>query len=92
MFYLFTGNISSPGQINIANCGSFENIDTTFISFVDDMFDILSGIEFSKVQRRCLDNLNITGGISLPDIETKIDDSENLHDLFKTLSSHIGIG
>lgn len=51
------------------------------------MFDVLSQIEFGRVQRRCLENLNVVGGISFStDIEDKIENSENLTNLFKILS------
>ena len=51
------------------------------------MFDVLSKEDFHKVQRKCLENLDVPGGISLSvDVEDKIDDSEKLHDLFKILS------
>ena len=69
----------------------FESIETAFSSFVDDMFEILEKENFSKVKRKPLQNLNVTGGIpltDLEDIEDKIDESQNLSDLFDVLSRH----
>ena len=72
--------------ISITDYGSFETIDAAFSSFVDDMFDILSKEDFKKVCRKCLENLNLIGGIKVsPDIENRIDKSEDLADLFKLL-------
>ena len=51
------------------------------------MFDVLDKENFYKVQRRCLENLDVVGGISFsPDVEDKIDNSKNLFVLFKILS------
>ena len=51
------------------------------------MFDILSQEDFSKVKRKPLQNLNVVGGIRLTeDLEDKIDESENLSNLFDVLS------
>ena len=51
------------------------------------MFDILKQEDFDKVHRKCLENLNVLGGISLsPDVEDKIDQSKNLSELFNVLS------
>ena len=70
---------SSP---NIAT----ESIDAAFSQFVDDMFDVLNQGDFDRVQTKCLQNLNIIGGISLSmDVEDKIDNSKNLSGLFKVL-------
>ena len=68
---------------------SSESIDAAFSSFVDDMFDILEQENFSKVKRKPLENLNVAGGIpftDLEDIEDKIDESQNLSNLFDVLS------
>ena len=61
-------------------------MDVAFSSFVDDMFDILSKEDFNKICRKCLENLNLLGGIALPsDVENRIDESDNLSALFKVL-------
>ena len=66
-----------------------ESIDAAFASFVDDIFDILDEDNFSKIQRKSLENLNVVGGISLSeDIENKIENSKNLSGLFVVLSRH----
>ena len=63
---------------------SFEDsIDAAFSTFVDEMYDVLSKENFKKVRRKCLENLNVIGGISLPvDAEKKIMDTRDLDDLF----------
>ena len=84
---MFTGKNSSPAQENIVTDNVIsETIDTTFVSFVDEMFEVLSQVDFHKVQRRCLDNLNVVG--SSMDVEDKIYDSEKLSDLFKAMSRY----
>ena len=51
------------------------------------MFDILEKEKFDKIKRKSLENLNVAGGISVAeDIEDKVDESENLSELFNTLS------
>ena len=48
------------------------------------MCDALSKENFKRVRRKCLENLNVVGGISLPvDAEKKIMDTANLEDLFE---------
>ena len=50
------------------------------------MFDVLSQGDFDKVQRKCLENVNVIGGIELSTkVEDKIEDSKNLSGLFKVL-------
>ena len=50
------------------------------------MFDVLDKENFDKVQRKCLENLNVVGGISLSlDVENKVEDTRNLGDLFKVM-------
>ena len=65
-----------------------ESLEAAFSSFVDDMFDILEKENFSKVKRKPLESINVVGGIRLTeeDIKDKIDESENLSDLFDVLS------
>ena len=63
--------------------GPFENIDNFFSAFVDEIFDVLAQENFKKVQRKCLENLNVAGGLSVSvDVENKINDAQNLEDLF----------
>ena len=72
--------------ISITDYGSFETIDAAFSSFVDDMFDVLSKEDFNQVCRKCLENNNLIGGIKVsPDVENRIEKSENLSELFKVL-------
>ena len=50
------------------------------------MFDALSKEDYNKVQRKCLENLGVVCGISLPDnIKNGIRDSKNTSELFKVL-------
>ena len=66
--------------------GSFETVDATFCTFVDNMFDVLSKEDFRKIHRKCLENLNLIGGIALPlDVKYKIAKSKNLAELFSVL-------
>ena len=47
------------------------------------MFDVLKNQDFRKVRRKCLENLDIVGGISLSeDVEDKINKANDLYDLF----------
>ena len=53
------------------------------------MFDILKKENFEKVQRKSLENLNVAGAISLDeDIESKMNDSQNLSGLFMVMARH----
>ena len=80
---LFLGNLPDLAQESTET----ESIESTFSSFVEDMYDILSKKDFSRVKRKPLENLNVVGGISVTeDIEDKIDKSENLSSLFNVLS------
>ena len=50
------------------------------------MFDTLDKENFNKVQRKCLENLNVVGGLSLSvDVEDKVENARNLGDLFKIM-------
>ena len=78
----FIGKNNSPPPPNVTTA----TIDAAFSHFVDDMFDVLKQGDFDKVQRKCLENINVIGGIKLsPTVEEKIDDSKNLSGLFKVL-------
>ena len=78
----FIGEDCSMFQASITT----DSIDATFSQFVDDMFDVLNQEDFGKVQTKCLQNINVIGGISLSmNVENKIDDSKNLAGLFKVL-------
>ena len=53
------------------------------------MFDVLTKEDFARVQRRCLQNLDLFGGISRSmDVKNKISESENLRGLFEVFLSH----
>ena len=67
----------------MTNRSSEDTIDVAFSTFVDKMQDALSKENFKKIRRKCLENLNVVGGISLPvDAEEKIMDTRDLDDLF----------
>ena len=80
---------------SITDYDSFESIDCAFSQFVDEMWDILCQENFNKVQRRCLENLDVVGGISLSvDIEKKLR-MQGISQIFLRLCldiSNIGIG
>ena len=78
----FIGKNNSPPPPNVTTA----TIDAAFSHFVDDMFDVLKRGDFDKVQRKCLENINVIGGIKLSTkVEERIDDSKNLSGLFKVL-------
>ena len=85
---IFKGKNVNLSQENVTtDYDSSESLDAAFSNFVDDMLDVLTKEKFDRVQRRCLENLDVVGGISLSvDIEDKIDKSENLIGLVKVLS------
>ena len=86
--YLFIGKKSSNAQETITTDDrNSENIETTFSTFVDEIFDILDQQNFDKIQRKCLENVNITAGsLQLSkEIEQKIEDTRNVGELFKVM-------
>ena len=85
---IFKGKSFSLSQENvITDDDSSESLDATFSNFVDDILDVLAKEDFDRVQRRCLENLDVVGGISLSmGVKDKIDRSENLNDLVKVVS------
>ena len=53
---------------------------------MDKIFDVLNKEDFRKVRRKCLENLNVPGGISLSaDIMLKISSTKDLYDLFEIM-------
>ena len=78
----FIGEDYSSSQANITT----DSIDAAFSHFVDDMFDILNQEDFGKVQRKCLENVNVIGGIKLSrNVKNRIHNSKNLSGLFIVL-------
>ena len=68
-----------------------ETIDATFSTFCDEMHDVLCKEDFNKVRRKCLENVNIIGGLSLStNVKNKIMEAKNLDDLFLVLCCHCG--
>ena len=68
---------------------SSESVEITFSTFVDKIFDVLDQENFSKIQRKCLENLNVVGGLSLPvDVQYEVKETRNLGDLFLVLCCH----
>ena len=50
------------------------------------MHDVLNKEDFDKVQRKCLENVNVVGGIELStNVEDEIENSKNISGLFKVL-------
>ena len=65
------------------------SVDFAFSRFVDDMLDVLNQQDFDRVQTKCLQNLNVIGGISLQEeVEDEIDNSKNVSGLFRVLCRH----
>ena len=82
-FAIFLG--THPDLVQDSVCS--ESVEAAFSSFVDDMFDILEQENFSKIKIKPLQNINVTGGITLSKYtENTIRNSENLHDLFEVLT------
>ena len=78
----FIGEDYSSSQANITT----DSIDAAFSHFVDDMFDVLNQEDFGKVQRKCLENVNVIGGIKLSrNVKNRIHNSKNLSGLFIVL-------
>ena len=84
---IFVDKKSDSSQESIIT--EFENIDSFFSAFVDEIFDVLDQEKFSKIQRKCLENLNVAGGLSLSEsLEDKIDGAKDLGALFKIMCRH----
>ena len=67
---------------------STETVDSAFSIFVDEIFDVLKKEDFRKVRRKCLENLNVTAGISLStDDKNRIANADDLYDLFDVTCS-----
>ena len=63
-----------------------ESIEATFSTFVDDMNDVLEQQDFARIQRKCLENVNIKGGLQLSkDDEQEIVDTKNVAKLFTVM-------
>ena len=84
--------IGSTVQENIiVDDKSFEDIEVTFAAFVDKMSDVLSQENFDRLQRKCLENVNLktSCGIQLStDFEQKIEGTKNVNELFKVMCRH----
>ena len=90
MMYLFTdkkANLDQHSKHINADFGSSETIDSTFLTFVNKIFDTLKEEgNFRKVRRNCVQNVNVTVGISLSeDTLDKIGNAEDFDDLYDTL-------
>ena len=86
--YLFAG---SKVEEDIESEGSTEDIDSTFSTFVDDMADVLQHENLDKLQRKCLENVNLqtARGLKLSeDVEQQIEDTNNIDQLFKVMCHH----
>ena len=92
---MLTGRRSSNVQeSDITDDRSSESIEATFATFVDEMNDVLEKEKFDKVQRKCLENVNIEdaktklrGGIQMSkDEEQKIAATRNVAELFNVVS------
>ena len=83
---VFTDNSDQDRKDFIADFGSSETTDSIFSSFVNKICDTIQKEDFRKVRRSCVQNVNVTGGISLAqDTLDKIKKAENFDDLFDAL-------
>ena len=85
-----TGNNpdSDEGRL-ILDCESSETIDSAFSTFVDKLCDALKKeSDFRKVRRKCLENVNVIGGMSLSkDTLNEIRGTKDFDELFEVLCS-----
>ena len=67
--------------------GSSETVESAFSTFVDKIFKVLKKEDsFKKVRRKCIENVNVTGVISLPPSTlSEIDNTEDFDELFDVL-------
>ena len=86
-YILYTGKESSNVQESITTDDrSSENIEVTFSTFVDEMFDVLDQENFHKIRRKCLENFNVKGALQLSkDDEQEITDTKNVGELFTVM-------
>lgn len=65
-------------------------VGEAFYLFRDKLFVKLKKIELSRLQRRCLDIIDLTAGASLSDLKMSIQAKNNPDDLFSLLCSDVG--
>ena len=87
IIYYLVGEKSSSAQKNFAtDYRNYDSVDSAFSAFVDEIFEVLKKENFRTVRRKCLENHNVIGGITLSkDVENKIRNTEDLSDLFEVL-------
>ena len=86
---MFIGKISSSVQESVSkrDFNLYVSLDANFGDFVDEMYDALSKVEFCKVKRKCLENLDVCIGILLSKhVQDQIQKSTNLCRLFSIVS------
>ena len=88
--YFFIGKKSSIVQESVVTDDrSSESIEATFSSFVDDMNDVLDKEDFARIQRKCLENVNVKGALQLSkDNEQEIRGTKNVAELFTVMCCH----
>ena len=88
MMYLFTDKNANPDQESkhMLDFGSLETIDSIFLTYINKICEKVRKEDFIKVRGNCVQNVNVTGGISLSeDTLDKINSTENFDELFKIL-------
>ena len=87
--YLFVAiNSDSDQESILSDCEDCEKLESTFSTYADEICDTLKEEikDFRKVRRRCAQNVNVTGTMSLPkDIRNQILNANNFDDLFDIL-------
>ena len=90
MMYSFVANSDSGQESILSDCEDCETMESTFSYFADKICDTLKEEikDFKKVRRRCIQNANVIGTISLPkDIKNQILSASDFDDLFDILCS-----
>ena len=87
MIMIFVDKESNSNQEGILT--EFESIHSFFSAFVDKIFNVLKQEDFKGIQRKCLENLDVAGGLSLSEsVQNKIEGTEDLGSLFLVMCRH----
>ena len=92
VMHSFVANSDSDQESILSDCEDCETMESTFSTFADKIYDTLKeeikAEDFKKVRRRCLQNANVIGTISLPkDVQDQILNANDFDDLFDILCS-----
>ena len=76
----------SIDRVPVVDFTAYEDVDECFHCFTAAMFLILSGVDFTLLRGACLENVNILGGVTLPeDLKNNIKATMDLSKLFDVL-------